>query len=65
MLARENIDVVHCPTERMIENYFTKPLQGSLFREMRDIIMGLAPFPMEERVEDKEIIAIGNGVSVT
>ena len=39
----------------MIVYYFTKPLQGSLFRKMRDIIMGLASFPMEERVGDKEI----------
>ena len=65
MLARDNIDIVHCPTERMIADYFTKPLQGSLFRKMRDIIMGLAPFPAEERVGKKEIMATGNEASVT
>ena len=26
VLARENIDVIHCPTERMIADYFTKTL---------------------------------------
>ena len=34
----------------MIADYFTKPLQGNLFKLMRNIIMGLAPFPDEERV---------------
>ena len=50
ILKRENIELVHCPTERMIADYYTKPLQGSLFRKMRDIIMGLIAFPDEERV---------------
>ena len=27
-----------------------KPQQGKLFKFMRDVIMGLAPFPSEERV---------------
>ena len=50
VLKRENIELIHCPTERMIADYYTKPLQGSLFKKMRDILMGLAPFPDEERV---------------
>ena len=50
ILKRENIEVKHCPTERMLADFFTKPLQGKLFRYLRDIVMGIAPFPMEERV---------------
>ena len=50
ILKREGIDVKHCPTERMIADFLTKPLQGKLFKYLRDIIMGLSPFPMEERV---------------
>ena len=38
----------------MIADYYTKPLQGSLFKNMRDILMGLAPFPDEERVRLSE-----------
>ena len=34
----------------MVADYYTKPLQGSLFRKMRDIVMGITPFPDEERV---------------
>ena len=51
VLKREGIDLVHCPTERMIADYYTKLLQCSLFRKLRDILMGLTPFPDEERVE--------------
>ena len=32
--------VEHCPTEEMIADYFTKPLQGSLFKKFRNAIMG-------------------------
>ena len=49
-LHRENISVKHCRTEEMITEFLTKPLQGSLFKRMRSIIMGHAPFPTEERV---------------
>ena len=58
IIKRENIELVHCPTERMIVDYYTKPLQGWLFRKMRDIIMGLTPFPDEERVGLNEKVRI-------
>ena len=35
-----NIKVGYCPTEKMISDFLTKPLQGSLFREFRAILMG-------------------------
>jgi hypothetical protein len=36
----ENIKVEYCPTEKMIADFFTKPLQGNLFRKFRDVVMG-------------------------
>ena len=30
----------YCPTGDMIADYFTKPLQGTLFRKFREVIMG-------------------------
>ena len=45
--------VTHCPTERMITDYFTKPLLGKLFTTLRDIIMGAIPYPAKKRVESK------------
>ena len=46
----EKIELIYCPTEMMVANYYSKPLQGSLFRKMRYIVMGITPFPDEERV---------------
>ena len=51
-VERENITVTHCPTEQMIADFFTKPFQGNLFRNMRDIIMGASPYPSKEHVEN-------------
>jgi hypothetical protein len=35
-----HIKVRHCRTLKMLADFFTKPLQGSLFRIFRDIILG-------------------------
>ena len=49
---KNDISIVHCPTEYMIADFFTKPLQGAKFIEFRDIIMGqkLNEYPTQERV---------------
>ena len=39
-VGRKVIHVTHCPTEEMVGDFFTKPLQGSLFLKMRNYIMG-------------------------
>jgi hypothetical protein len=58
-LGLEDIDVQHCPTEQMLADFFTKPLQGSLFRKFREVILGhkhidslkqSKPTPSQERV---------------
>ena len=39
-LHGNNIKVTYCPTERMIADFLTKPLQGRLFRLFRAVLMG-------------------------
>ena len=39
-LKNEKIKVEYCPTSIMVADFFTKPLQGSLFRKMRDVVLG-------------------------
>ena len=39
-LETEGIEVKYCPTEKMLADFFTKPLQGTLFRKFRDIVLG-------------------------
>jgi hypothetical protein len=36
----KGISVVYCPTNKMLANFFTKPLQGSLFRKFRAVLLG-------------------------
>ena len=38
----EGIDIVYCPTEQMLADFFTKPLQGSLFRRFKAVLMANA-----------------------
>lgn len=33
--------IIYCPTERIVAVYFTKPLHGSLFRNIGNAIMGI------------------------
>ena len=35
--------VEYCPTDIMLADFFTKHLQGHLFKKFRDTIMGYAP----------------------
>jgi Reverse transcriptase (RNA-dependent DNA polymerase) len=37
---RSNISITHCPTTDMLADFFTKPLQGALFRKFRSILLG-------------------------
>ena len=38
-----NVVIEYCPTENMVADFYTKPLQGKLFYKFRDQILGLAP----------------------
>ncbi len=40
-IESENIKVEYCPTDKMVADFFTKPLQGNLFRKFRDVVMGV------------------------
>ena len=42
-IKKGELSVQYCPTLDMIADYFTKPLQGSLFRKLRDLVMGIIP----------------------
>lgn len=44
-IKRGDIHLLYCPTEDMLADFFSKPLQGKLFIRFRDMIMGHAPLP--------------------
>ena len=37
----KEVDIEYCPTEEMVADYFTTPLQGNLFLKLHDQFMGL------------------------
>ena len=60
-LKAHGIHLHHCPTEAMLADFFTKPIQGNLFRRFRAVLLGHAPITSlrpkcspvpQERVED-------------
>ena len=36
-----HIEILYCPTDEMVADFYTKPLQGKKFREFRDLILGV------------------------
>ena len=57
-VKRNKIDIQYCPTEEMLADFYTKPLQGSLFRKFRAIIMGWKPLSaLQDLGEFKERVA--------
>ncbi len=39
-VAKGDMRVVGCPTDEMIADFLTKPLQGKAFVKFRDLLMG-------------------------
>lgn len=37
---KKEVEIYHCETAEMLADYFTKPLQGRIFKVYRDVIMG-------------------------
>ena len=37
----KELRVIYCPTEEMVEDFYTKPLQGMLFIKHRNTILGI------------------------
>jgi len=42
-IAKGDLSVVWCPSDKMITDYLTKPLQGKMFTRFRDVLMGAVP----------------------
>jgi hypothetical protein len=51
-INKKKIMVKHCPTEEMIADYFTKPLQGALFRKFRNLILGVKEEDFQQYKEE-------------
>ena len=57
---KKEITISYCPTEAMLADFFTKPLQGTLFEKFRDVLLGYRHITSltsssKERVGDMKI----------
>ena len=41
-IKKEEINVIYCPTSKMVGDFFTKPLRGPQFTKFRNAIMGVS-----------------------
>ena len=54
-LEMENIKIQYCPTTQMVADFFTKPLQGTQFIKLRDVVMGYKHISSLEDTDDSSI----------
>lgn len=50
-VERENLQIEYCPTNEMLGDFLTKPLQGSKFQKLRNEILGEDNGGIEEEKE--------------
>ena len=41
-ITKDEIQIDHCGSSHMIVDYFTKPLQGSLFKNIQDLVLNVS-----------------------
>lgn len=52
LVHRGIVTIRYCPTSQMLADVLTKPLQGSLFRKMRDQLLGTPTMIINDSVEN-------------
>ena len=59
-LDNKDLSIQHCPTDMMTSDYYSKPLQGSLFRRHRNDIMNYidSPTTSSELVNHKSVLGV-------
>jgi len=69
LIDRGVLSVGHCISDNMIANFFTRPLQGSRFKQLRDVIFNLnhKEFAMEHRsaLENSDYLSICSNVEIS
>ena len=64
-IDRDRVRVSYCPTGDMLADYFSKPLQGSLFRKFRNLILNVDPMDaLMVRPGEQECVGTNNEDSI-
>jgi hypothetical protein len=64
-VASGEVKIEYCPTESMMADFFTKPLQGALFKKMRDQIMNSNPMIDYGSEDCRSVLNLISGDTVT
>ena len=49
-VKNEELTIEYCPTDVMVADFFTKPLQGAVFHKFREVIMGWKPMSSLKKI---------------
>lgn len=65
-IEKKDINLIYCPTDLMIADFFSKPLQGGIFRKFRDIVLGIKhPDDIQPKLlESQERVASANNEGI-
>ena len=63
VIDREDIKINHCSTDKMIADFYTKPLQGKHLYSLRQQIMGHRELSVQEHVENNEELTTNNAAN--
>jgi hypothetical protein len=64
-ISKQELTVEYCPTKEMLADFFTKPLQGSLFRTLRDQVMNVDPSADNDSALDRRSVLERDELGVT
>ena len=54
-MKRQEVEIIYFPTEVMLAYFFTKPLQGNLFRKFVVVILVHAPVSTLRQIDEKSL----------
>ncbi len=59
-ISKGEVRVEWCPTNEMIADFMTKPLQGSMFKNFRDVIMGAITIKEVKKILTRDPVDMAN-----
>jgi hypothetical protein len=63
-ISKGEVRVEWCPTNDMIADFMSKPLQGALFKKFRDLIMGVTPLSEAKTIVTRDKVKETNRKSL-
>jgi hypothetical protein len=55
-VGSNEVSIKYCPTSDMLADFFTKPLQGAIFRKFRDVILNVADSPSQASQNHRSVL---------